>query len=234
MIYFISDLHIGDKNLIKNFRTRFSSVAEHNEYIVKRWNETVQKDDIVYVLGDIGSDKTLVKETFSKLRGKKIFVAGNHDKFSKKYYSEIFDETYYTPIYYSKRILLSHYPRMVEQGVINVHGHIHEILLDSKQHINVSCEVIDYTPIRITKIENILPSLEKENLKFLHEWYKDIMKPIVERDDVILNEDGTINVQLSLIYKQMLKSFPKLRAKEVKSNFNEIQKLLYSKKEGVN
>lgn len=35
---------------------------------------------------------------------------------------------------------------------INIHGHLHSKTIDSNRHINVSCEQIDYTPVKLKDI----------------------------------------------------------------------------------
>ena len=36
----------------------FKTVEEHDEFIVKKWNETVNKNDKIYLLGDITMEKS--------------------------------------------------------------------------------------------------------------------------------------------------------------------------------
>lgn len=61
---------------------------------------------------------------------------------------------------YKKRLVLSnliltHKPIEVEENYINIFGHIHDKPLGERfnksNHICVSCDVIDYTPIAISK-----------------------------------------------------------------------------------
>ena len=60
---------------------------------------------------------------------------------------------------YKKRLvlnnlILTHEPIEVEENCINVFGHIHDKPLDERfnkeNHICVSCDAIDYTPIPIS------------------------------------------------------------------------------------
>ena len=52
-IWFTSDTHFfHNKNFVYEPRG-FTSVEEMNEEIVKRWNEKVGPNDIIYLLGDI-------------------------------------------------------------------------------------------------------------------------------------------------------------------------------------
>ena len=71
--------------------------------------------------------------------------------------------------FYRKKIildnlLLTHAPtEEVEENQINVFGHIHDkpldIKFDKKNHICVSCDVVDYTPVSIEKIKSIAENL---------------------------------------------------------------------------
>ncbi len=55
-------------------------------------------------------------------------------------------------------LILTHEPIEAGENYINVFGHIHDKLLDERfnksNHICVSCDVIDYTPINIQTIVN--------------------------------------------------------------------------------
>lgn len=55
-IFFIGDAHFGHKGIInfettKSFRP-FSTIVEHDEELVRRWNSVVKKGDLVWHLGD--------------------------------------------------------------------------------------------------------------------------------------------------------------------------------------
>lgn len=61
-------------------------------------------------------------------------------------------------------LLLTHAPTTeVGENQINIFGHIHDKPLDEKfdkkNHICVSCDVVDYTPVSISKIESITKQL---------------------------------------------------------------------------
>ena len=79
-IFFTSDTHFGHINIIKYCNRPFSSVEEHDETLIKNWNEKVGPDDIIFHLGDFafGSEKQWMNY-LDKLNGKKYLVIGNHD-----------------------------------------------------------------------------------------------------------------------------------------------------------
>ena len=52
MTYFTSDLHFGHENILRFDKRPFSSIKEHDEELIKRWNAKVKPGDTVYILGD--------------------------------------------------------------------------------------------------------------------------------------------------------------------------------------
>jgi calcineurin-like phosphoesterase family protein len=206
-VFVIGDLHLNEMSLIQKARQQFESCEAHNAYLIMRWNKVVKTDeDVVYVIGDIGRDKEKIKEVFSKLRGYKILIAGNHDTMPKEFYEEIFDEVYWHPVYLTDRLLLSHIPRMIEDGNINVHGHTHWINIDDKKHFNVSCEVVDFQPQPLSKYEKVLTRIAREEIHFMREWYKDIQKPVEGKmPTVVVDEKGYIDVRATFALRHNLK-----------------------------
>lgn len=134
-VFFTSDLHFShDRDFIYKPRG-FNSIEEHDAEIIKRWNDIVKKEDIVYVLGDlIMGDQDAAIENLKKLNGKIRFLAGNHDTNNKIIrYLEECNFTYFgcaAIIKHGKKTLyISHYPTITgnttKEKVINLHGHTH-------------------------------------------------------------------------------------------------------------
>lgn len=135
--YITSDLHFGHKNIIKYENRPFNSVEEMDKAIINMWNKTVEKDDLVYILGDFSWYKgQKTNEILNQLNGKKILVIGNHDEnflndkdFDRKLFEEI---CYYKEIQKHKtKIVMSHYPIISWNGKLNgafhLYGHVHTI-----------------------------------------------------------------------------------------------------------
>lgn len=156
MIYFIADTHFNHTNIIKYCNRPFKNTYEMNEYIIRRWNSVVKETDTVYHLGDVGFGKfEELKTLVGSLNGRKMLLRGNHDfKIGVNTWKEIgFLEVYKKKILLGN-LLLTHVPtEEVEENQINVFGHIHDKPLDrkfdKKNHICVSCDVVDYTPVSI-------------------------------------------------------------------------------------
>lgn len=130
MIYFTSDLHLGHKGIISMQNRPFENVAEMNRTIINNYNSCVNKDDTVYILGDICHHMTVeaVNEIIASLKGKKYLIKGNHDK---KYDERLFEEicNFKEIAVNGSNIVLMHYPMMSwpksRKGSIQLHGHIH-------------------------------------------------------------------------------------------------------------
>lgn len=159
MIYFIADTHFNHANIIKYCNRPFNNTIEMNKYIIQKWNSIVKNDDTVYHLGDVGFGSVEdIKKLVGSLNGTKILLRGNHDfKIGVNTWKEIgFSEVYKRKIVLGN-LLLTHAPtEEVGENQINVFGHIHDKPLDKKfnkrNHICVSCDVVDYTPVSIEMI----------------------------------------------------------------------------------
>lgn len=166
-IFLISDLHLDHKNIIKYCNRPFDSIEDMNSRILKNWNNKVKYHDVVYFLGDLafdrGSHPTL--HWIGKLKGKIVFIKGSHDRSRKiKFHRKQILE------YNGYKFFLFHDP---EEAPSNwngwiIHGHKHNNDLDEfpfingeKKTINVSCDLLDYTPITIDE----LLSLDIDNIK---------------------------------------------------------------------
>ena len=79
-LFFTSDPHFGHENILKYCHRPFSSIEEHDEELIRLWNETVPEDGIVFILGDIGfCSETYLKTILNRLNGKIYWIIGNHD-----------------------------------------------------------------------------------------------------------------------------------------------------------
>ena len=197
MIYFISDLHFGHEGILRLERDQFKTIEEHDEYIIEKINKQVKITDELWILGDVGDPKQLMR-----VNGKKYIILGNHDKRSMKEYEAVASKVYKHPVYYNKRVLLSHHPHPVPSCTLNVHGHLHGAVLDSPNHVNLSIDVRGYKMFSEKDIQNIVSNLPKENRKFLQEWYADLYKFTVPKDDVITDKYGRIDLEMTKLMRK--------------------------------
>jgi calcineurin-like phosphoesterase family protein len=82
-VFFTADNHFGHENIIKFCNRPFKDAAEMDTEMVRRWNETVPVDGIVYHLGDFTlMDGSRADQWFGALNGE-IRILGipwHHDK----------------------------------------------------------------------------------------------------------------------------------------------------------
>ena len=156
IVRFIADLHLSHTNMA--LHRGFSTVEEHDEHIIEKWNSTVHKRDVTYILGDITMEKSSPYHMIDRLNGIKHVVLGNHDRQQdvKKLLEHV--NSVAGMVQY-KGVMLTHCPihpmELDYRFNRNIHGHIHEKqvmkMLDGweeidERYICVSCERVDYTP----------------------------------------------------------------------------------------
>lgn len=129
--FFVADLHFGHGNILRYDNRPFDTVEQMDAAMIRNWNDTVQENDTVYVLGDISWHRE--KETLkilSQLKGHKVLIRGNHDRVSPKI-AKCFDlVTDYLELNDNgTRVVLSHYPMPFWnhqfQDSIHLYGHVH-------------------------------------------------------------------------------------------------------------
>jgi calcineurin-like phosphoesterase family protein len=77
-VFYTADLHLGH-SLVAAIRG-FESAEAHDRELVERWNNRIQHDDTVWILGDLSLKKVeRFADTLESLRGRKRVVLGNHD-----------------------------------------------------------------------------------------------------------------------------------------------------------
>lgn len=159
--FFIADLHFDDENIMNYENRPFESVEAMNNHIIAKWNETVNENDNIYLLGDIGNI-----DYISKLNGKKYLVKGNHDTYDNEFYrNHGFAEVYDLPVIYNEFWILSHEPMYINNNMpyANLFGHVHNnpnYNSASTHGFCVSVERIDYTPIELSNIRSIIEKLK--------------------------------------------------------------------------
>lgn len=169
-IFITSDLHFYHKNILKYENRPWKTVDEMNQALITNWNVIVDKDDIVYILGDFAfASWTKIKGILKQLNGDKILVRGNHDHNwsdkdeALKYFCKIVD--YEELTYRGYNFVMFHHPiacwNGMERGSIHLYGHIHSSShnlpegFNRKQSYNVSVDTNHYKPVSLDWIIDI-------------------------------------------------------------------------------
>jgi len=186
--FFSSDYHFFHENVIKYDNRPFKDVYHMNDEIIRKHNERVKPEDVVYFLGDFGFRASIQKahrgegqpynpkEILKKMNGTDWqFVGGNHDKASNKFNpkteSMVLNQN-------GLKIKLVHDPKYAEVDYpLNLCGHVHnswkvkEITYCNRTSliINVGCCVWDYYPVKLDELLSIYHKWVNER-KQLHFW----------------------------------------------------------------
>lgn len=158
-IWFTSDTHFYHYNII-NFCNRFAGIQGlpiqlgrdeakqvMNELLIQRWNEKIQKDDLVYHLGDFAfCGPRPACNILAQLNGIKHWIRGNHDyslakkpdvasffQWQRDYYllkvHDKFEDDEGIEIQFHQPIVLCHFPLLswdgMAHGAWHLHGHTH-------------------------------------------------------------------------------------------------------------
>lgn len=158
--FFTSDLHFDDDRLNLYGRDlMFKNSKEVNEYIIQKWNDNINDEDLVIVVGDVSMTKKGLYN-LKKLNGEKWLVKGNYDKSvenggTAKY--EISDEIlseYFTKIVDEleieidgEKIYINHFPTNRKPQMMNIIGHIHGTWKVKRNMINVGVDAWHFTPV---------------------------------------------------------------------------------------
>lgn len=165
VVYFISDLHLGHKNILQfsgGLRDG-NTVEEHDHIILERIKLTVNKRDVLYICGDIilthdkEQEKKYLRE-IADIPGAKYLIRGNHDNLNIIDYSSVFQDIY--GIHKYKKYWLTHAPIHPSElrGKGNIHGHCHLERIKNQyneidpRYINVCVEMNRGWPISYSDI----------------------------------------------------------------------------------
>lgn len=164
MRYYIADLHFFHAGMNTKMDKRgFSDVEEMNEYMIRKWNGKVRKNDEVVIIGDLSwGSAEQTNELLKRLNGRLYLITGNHDRFIDKPefcvsrfiwikpYGELADNR--------RKVVLCHYPIMCYNGQYRLdekgnprtymlYGHVHDTqnqrLIEQFQEITRNTETIN-------------------------------------------------------------------------------------------
>lgn len=141
--YFTADPHVSHQRILELTQRgkKFSSIQEHDEYIVARINERVGSEDQLYIIGDVGKKRD-VNWLLDNLKVRDVRLApGNHDenecsmqflRHSFKVVEHILEHKFKDKNGVGHRMVMCHYPFLVFnqsfRGGYMLHGHVHRNL----------------------------------------------------------------------------------------------------------
>jgi calcineurin-like phosphoesterase family protein len=173
-VFFTADPHYGHENIIKHSSRPFSCHEEMDEAMIENWNSVVTStSDEVYILGDFTFySKILITDPeniFSRLRGRKYLIIGNHDRKPTLQLPWTWvKETYFLKYLNQEGIWLSHYPHRSWKnsfhGSWHLFGHNHGKMSPHGKSFDVGVDCWDFTPIEFETVR-----IKMETLKWTQE-----------------------------------------------------------------
>lgn len=152
-VFFISDLHIGHKSILRYSPQRITAmnlkdendIEGHDAWIKEMWLNTVKRGDHIYVLGDfILSNKEYATKFLHALKSTGChihLIVGNHDKATENL-TNMFNSIDLLKVIDFKKTafpfieeetfpcVLCHYPLKTwprkTHGAVNLYGHVHD------------------------------------------------------------------------------------------------------------
>lgn len=200
-----SDLHINHRNILKYCPARRlgrdfpiavnpndKDEAKHvedqinllvndmNEFIISKWNSTVEPNDVTWIIGDVAMGLiTKAPDLIRRLNGQKNLILGNHDKtLFRNIRNGVSDfqglfhiiENYYELSHAvdggkKRMICLSHFPmshwNSMNQGTMMIHGHLHGNPSGLTGRIkDVGIDTNDLTPYKLDDVVRDLLAIE--------------------------------------------------------------------------
>lgn len=174
MNYYTSDLHLGHENIISISKRPFATVEEMDETLITNWNSVVQKDDTVFILGDLIFRTAQDPEYYlHRLKGRKVLILGNHDSWfrkNQKRYETYFDNTegyqYMEVSDQGRRVILFHYPILewnaYYRGAYHIYGHVHDdfktndsrnrLVMSEKNMLNACSDLNYFYPVTLDQL----------------------------------------------------------------------------------
>lgn len=162
-IFFSSDPHLFHENFLTfeddngQLIRPFASVEEMNEKFVDGCRSVMRDGDIFYLLGDVTFDYSEKFDALmSRIPGSKRLLLGNHDKIKGTSLLKHFKKVGLWRVFTEYDFTCSHIPLRLDQlrkTRFNVHGHIHQNVMDDPHYINVCVEQTNYVPMALEEIQ---------------------------------------------------------------------------------
>ena len=154
--FFISDTHFGHENILKYDNRPFDTIEEHDQALMDNINSVLQPGDTLWHLGDVAWNQKAYEWFFDNLKEEVRIklIRGNHDDRGSLPFFPTRDVAQVKVNGY--KIFLSHYPHLSwpcrRYGALHLFGHVHGTLQGVGRSLDVSANVIGYTPISAEEV----------------------------------------------------------------------------------
>jgi calcineurin-like phosphoesterase family protein len=174
-IWFSADYHIGHANIIKYANRPYEAVEEMDEDIMEKFDNYVEKGDIVFFLGDIAFGEDYARRVLALMlhKAEVHFILGNHDKRYIKTIESLatsvntlldieIDGHPITLCHYAMRLWnKSHFDAYQlfghSHGLLQPHGKQYDVGVDNNKYMPVSYETVKDILKNRPHNENFIP-----------------------------------------------------------------------------
>ncbi|SEA16165.1 Calcineurin-like phosphoesterase superfamily protein [Desulfuromusa kysingii] len=161
-IFLTADHHFGHHKILQYEEkrgVRFSSIEEHDEFLIEQWNAVVRPVDTVYHLGDLAFGHQGFNVA-RRLNGYKKLILGNHDILDTQDYLQVFAKLHGS-LFFKGTALLSHIPvhpqQLNSRYLFNVHGHMHgRAGIEDKRYIDIGVDAWDFKPVAWSDLKKVM------------------------------------------------------------------------------
>jgi len=170
---YIADTHFGHANILRYDNRPWLNVGQMDEDMVDNWNTAVDRDDDVFILGDVvwSKSKSRWVEVLEQLHGRKYIVKGNHDRPEVLAYLQ--DEgiitgwsDQLTVVDDGRDVVLNHSPMPFfinchNSAWYHLYGHVH-ISFDNQviKHVRMQLEELYQHPMRMYNVGCMIPGMK--------------------------------------------------------------------------
>lgn len=169
--YLTADTHFGHAGMLSPRMTsqrNFPSVEAHDEAIIAAWNNRIRPEDRVIHLGDFAYGCSLkhAESIFSRLRGHKTLIRGNHEERGARLPWEggVHDvmrlSIQDSGMARAVDVWLSHYAHVTwpdsRRGRIHLFGHSHGSIAPTTRSCDVGVDCWGYRPVTIGEVMELL------------------------------------------------------------------------------
>ncbi len=173
-LFFTSDHHIGHRNILKYQDRRFSSIEEHDETLIKAWNDIVRGGTVIH-LGDFSFKPEAFRSILPRLNGKVVLFRGNHDPKASRIEQQLHEygeiTVNITGTKEAQRIVLCHYPfyrwNRCHYGAWHFHGHTHGTLpcMEGLLRVDIGVDMAyeltgEYRPFSFSELQALMENLK--------------------------------------------------------------------------
>jgi calcineurin-like phosphoesterase family protein len=157
-LMFWSDQHFGHKKIIEFSNRPFGNLEHMHMEMARRYKARTKPGQVVVWCGDVSFVGSIELHDIMKdyAHTYNVLVVGNHDidrdgKLRSKL-TEHFDEIHTSLVFGD--YVITHHPwvNMLPQGMVNIHGHLHDRPFSMDRHLCACVELTQYEPVSLAEL----------------------------------------------------------------------------------